>query len=78
MARKKEYTTWESLPDTITAQQIADFLIISRRRVYELFKLPVEHGGIPYFSIGITKRVQKEDFKQWIVRRKEEKTNFKL
>ena len=66
MENKQKYTTWESLPDTLTALQISQFLGISRRRVYELFQTHVEHGGIPNFSIGTTKRVEKADFKQWI------------
>lgn len=67
----QKFTTWDSLPDTLTAQHIAEFLSISRRRVYELFQTNVEHGGIPNFSIGTSKRVEKLDFKQWIVRLKE-------
>lgn len=67
----QKFTTWDSLPDTLTAQHIAEFLSISRRRVYELFQTNVEHGGIPNFSIGTSKRVEKSDFKQWIVRLKE-------
>ncbi|WP_078382366.1 helix-turn-helix domain-containing protein [Sutcliffiella halmapala] len=66
-------STWESLPDTLTAQHISDFLGISRRRVYELFNMTEFAGGIPSFNIGNTKRVDKEDFKKWIQSRKEEK-----
>lgn len=65
-----KYTTWESLPDTLTAKHIAEFLGISRRRVYELFQTHVEHGGIPNFAIGTSKRVEKSDFKQWILQLK--------
>ncbi len=71
MQTAKKFTTWESLPDTLTAQHIALFLGISRRRVYELFQIHVSHGGIPNFSIGASKRVDKEDFKQWINKLKE-------
>lgn len=65
MQNKRDFTTWDSLPDTLTAEHIAQFLGISRRRVYELFQIHVNHGGIPNFSIGASKRVDKEDFKQW-------------
>lgn len=65
MQNKREFTTWDSLPDILTAKHIAEFLSISRRRVYELFQIHVNHGGIPNFSIGASKRVDKEDFKQW-------------
>lgn len=62
----KKYTTWESLPDTLTAEHISQFLGISRRRVYELFQIPLKQGGIPAFTIGASKRVEKADFKMWI------------
>ncbi|RPF57035.1 helix-turn-helix domain-containing protein [Aquisalibacillus elongatus] len=54
------------LPEILTAQDIADYLVISRRRVYELFQISVEKGGIRNFDIGNTKRVKKEDLLQWI------------
>lgn len=66
MKSTKEYTTWESLPDIMTALHIAQFLGISRRRVYELFRLDVNQGGIPAFKIGASKRVNKDDFKAWV------------
>lgn len=59
---KQIYTTWESLPDTLTALHISQFLQISRRRVYELFQIHTDQGGIPNFEIGFSKRVDKEDF----------------
>ncbi|MEK4750432.1 helix-turn-helix domain-containing protein [Niallia sp. FSL W8-0177] len=70
MDNTRKYTTWESLPDTLTALHIAQFLGISRRRVYELFLTHVEHGGIPNFAIGTSKRVEKSDFKKWIIQLK--------
>ncbi|KGX90043.1 MULTISPECIES: helix-turn-helix domain-containing protein [Pontibacillus] len=74
MNRTEEFTTWESLPETLQAKHIAAYLGISRRRVYELFQIHVEHGGIPNFEIGISKRVEKADLKQWIKQQKEKKT----
>ena len=71
----KKYTTWESLPEFLTAAQIAEFIGISRKRVYELFQLKEEFGGIPNFEIGITKRVDKADFKRWVDQKKQEKRN---
>ena len=64
----------EDMPDILTAQNIADYLGISRRRVYELFQIPVEMGGIANFDIGFSKRVHKEDFIRWIEERKKEKS----
>ena len=49
----------DELPDILTAQQIATYLGISRKKVYELFQLKDEAGGIPCFSIGASKRVMK-------------------
>lgn len=69
--KNEKFTTWDSLPDTLTAKHISDFLGISRRRVYELFQIQVDNGGIPHFSIGTSKRVEKSDFKQWIIKLKE-------
>lgn len=73
MESTKNYTTWESLPDTLTAQHISQFLGISRRRVYELFQIHPDFGGIPNFEIGASKRVEKTDFKIWITLKKENK-----
>ncbi|MFD2444197.1 helix-turn-helix domain-containing protein [Bacillus sp. CGMCC 1.16607] len=70
---KIRFKTWDSLPEVLTAQLIADYLQISRRRVYELLQLHPEHGGIPNFEIGISKRVDKSDFKEWLKQKKEEK-----
>jgi len=69
----------DELPEIITAQHIANFLKISRRRVYELFQITPTVGGIPNFEIGISKRVVKGDFLQWIELRKSDKngTNAK-
>ena len=64
----------DDMPDILTAQNIADYLGISRRRVYELFRMPVETGGIPNFDIGFSKRVEKKDFIRWIEARKQEKS----
>lgn len=64
----------DQLPDILTAQNIADYLGISRRRVYELFQMTPEHGGIPNFDIGFSKRVRKEDFLLWIESKVQEKS----
>lgn len=74
MANKK-YTTWESLPEVVTATHIADYFGISRRRVYELFQLKEEFGGIPNFEVGNSKRVEKADLKRWIDQKKLEERN---
>ena len=63
----------DELPEIITAQHIATYLGISRRRVYELFQTVPKYGGIPNFDIGASKRVEKKDFVEWIEARKGEK-----
>jgi excisionase family DNA binding protein len=70
MKPTKEYITFESLPDILEAKHIAQYLRISRRRVYELCHLSPKHGGIPNFSIGASIRVEKEDFNQWVEQKK--------
>ncbi|MDR1701654.1 MAG: helix-turn-helix domain-containing protein [Sporomusaceae bacterium] len=68
----------ENLPDILTAQHIADYLGISRRRVYELFQIKPEFGGIKNFDLGAakrcSKRAQKTDFLNWLNAKVAEKT----
>ena len=64
---------FNQMPEVLTAKHIAEYLNISRRRVYELFQLKPSQGGIPNFDIGISKRVIKEDFEEWINSKKVEK-----
>jgi len=72
-----ETYTLETLPEILTAQNIADYLVVSRRLVYDLFKKNPSAGGIPNFDIGFTekasKRVMKDDFIQWIQDQKNKK-----
>lgn len=55
-----------NLPDILTAADVAKYLRLSRRRVYELFDLTPKLGGIPNFNIGLSRRVRREDFLAWI------------
>ena len=66
--------TKDELPETLTAQIISDYLKISRSRIYEMFQIPPQMGGIPNFEIGNSKRVDKQDFFDWIETRKQEKS----
>jgi excisionase family DNA binding protein len=63
----------EDLPEIMTAQDIASYLSISRRKVYELFQITVSAGGIKNFDIGFSKRVEKQDLINWVEARKLEK-----
>ncbi|BCB02128.1 helix-turn-helix domain-containing protein [Bacillus sp. KH172YL63] len=71
MKKAETHIPWELLPDTLTAQHICKILGISKRRVYELFEVHIEHGGIPTFRIGASIKVDKTEFKQWHEGRKE-------
>lgn len=62
---KKTYTS-ETLPDILTAEMISSYITLSRRRVYELFQMSEQAGGIKNFDIGGSKRVRKEDLFVWI------------
>lgn len=61
----------QELPQILTAQHIAKYLGISRRRVYELLQMSEKAGGIRCFQIGLSKRVDKDDFFKWIDKKKE-------
>lgn len=76
MSKGKKNKTLDELPETLTAQDIADYLKISRRRVYELFQVHVDHGGIPNFEVGISKRVLKEDLVKWIISKRKSKSEI--
>lgn len=70
---EKQADTLEFLPEILTAQDIANYLKISRASVYELLKLTTKQGGIPNIQVGLSKRVEKADFIKWIEVRKREK-----
>ncbi|QEK13747.1 helix-turn-helix domain-containing protein (plasmid) [Crassaminicella thermophila] len=57
---------FDDLPDILTADIMAEFLKLSKRRVYELMDISVEAGGIPKLQIGRSKRVIKTDFIKWL------------
>lgn len=75
----KKHISLDELPEILTAQEISNYLGISRTRVYELFQLLPKAGGIPNFDIGsskkASKRAIKKDFIQWMESRKSEKAN---
>lgn len=60
----------KELPQILTAKHIAQYLGISRRRVYELLQMSEDAGGIRFFQIGLSKRVDKDDFFNWIEKKK--------
>ena len=62
-------------PDILTAYIIAEYLSLSKRRVYELMDIIPEAGGIPSFKIGSSKRVYKKDFEDWLMSKRGEANN---
>lgn len=73
MTTKDQYTA-ETLPDVLSASHISSYLGISRRRVYELFQMTIQAGGIANFDVGGSKRVRKEDLFNWIQSKVESKS----
>lgn len=66
---------FNELPDILTADILAKYLSLSKRRVYELMDINPDYGGIPCIRIGRSKRVLKADLNEWLENRKEIK-NF--
>lgn len=62
----KKGKSLEEYPEMMTAAHISEYLHISRRRVYELINLATNSGGIPCIQIGLTKRVKKDSFVEWL------------
>jgi excisionase family DNA binding protein len=62
----------DEFPNILTAQDIADYLRVGRKRVYELLQLSPRYGGIPAFSVGRSKRVDKREFAKWVEAQKKQ------
>lgn len=54
------------LPPVLTASDIQAYLQISKGKAYELFKKP----GFPTIFIGGNKRVNKDEFLNWVEEQK--------
>ncbi|WP_052092218.1 helix-turn-helix domain-containing protein [Paenibacillus sp. FSL H7-0357] len=68
----KKRVSLEELPPVLRAQDIADYLIMARNTVYDLYDMPIEFGGIPNMKIGNGRRTIKEDFILWLESKKKE------
>ena len=64
--KDKNQLQLDEIPDVMVAQDIADYMHISRYKVYELMKTSPEYGGIPCFGSGRSVRCMKADFVQWL------------
>ncbi|MFD3268531.1 helix-turn-helix domain-containing protein [Paenibacillus dendritiformis] len=56
----------EDLPDILTPQQVADYLGISRKKVYELCQVNPDLGGLISFSIGKSRKIEKSTLLIWL------------
>jgi excisionase family DNA binding protein len=56
----------EELPDIMSPKHVADFLGISRGRVYEICQVNIDAGGLQSFTIGKSRKITKDDLIQWI------------
>lgn len=65
MKRKKIFTM-EELPDIMAPQQAADFAGISRGRIYSYCQLSVEAGGLPSFTLGKSRKIEKKALIAWL------------
>lgn len=76
--RDKNQIQLDEIPDVMVAQDIADYMHISRYKVYELMKMSPEYGGIPCFGSGRSVRCMKADFVQWLeAQKKARKQTYK-
>lgn len=64
----------EELPDIMTPQQVADYLGIARRRVYEFCQTKPAYGGLPSFTLGASRKIKKASLIDWIEKQFPEKT----
>jgi excisionase family DNA binding protein len=56
----------DQLPEVLTAEDIAGYLRINVRRVYDNLNVRPHAGGIPNFKMGKQKRIHKQDFIAWM------------
>lgn len=64
--REKNRVFLEDLPDILTPQQVAEYLGISRRRIYEFCLLNPTDGGLPNFTVGASRKIKKTSLIDWI------------
>lgn len=63
---RKKRVSLEDFPDTLTPQQVADYLGISRRRIYEFCQLNPTDGGLLSFTVGKSRKIKKDSLIDWI------------
>ncbi|WP_248548976.1 helix-turn-helix domain-containing protein [Paenibacillus odorifer] len=65
MPKRQKILLVEDLPDVCSPQICADFLGVSRNRIYELCQLSPEVNGIPSYTIGGSRKIDKSDLLLW-------------
>lgn len=60
----------DSLPGTLTPQQVADFLQVEPQTVWRM----IRRGELPAFRVGRVYRITREDFEHWLEERKRTKS----
>lgn len=63
---RKKIVRLEELSDILTPQQVADYLGISRRGIYEFCLLNPTDGGLPSFTVGASRKIKKTSLIDWI------------
>ncbi|WP_158606388.1 helix-turn-helix domain-containing protein [Paenibacillus ginsengarvi] len=66
MPKQNDVLKLDELPDVLTAQEIACFLRVDVRRVYDNLKLKPNAGGIPHVKMGKQMRIYRSDFISWM------------
>jgi excisionase family DNA binding protein len=65
MPQRRRIENADDLPDVCTPQVAADYLGISRGRVYEYCLLAPSANGIPSYQIGGSRKIDKTDLLKW-------------
>lgn len=65
MGERLKIVRAEELPDVCSPQIAADFLGLSRDTIYELCQLSMQCGGIPSYTIGASRKIDREDLLIW-------------
>lgn len=76
MPKRLKILVSQDLPDICTPQICADFLGISRGRIYEYCQLAPEANGLPSYQIGGSRKIDKKDLLEWKERQKRITTVF--
>ncbi len=62
MAERIKLVHIDDLPDILSPQHVADYVGISRQRIYDL----CQSGELKNFTIGASRRIYKKDMLNWI------------